>query len=132
MNGTFDFISFFFFWLHLASFRVFILLPVIEPAPPAVQARSSGHRTTREVPDFILFYCSSIFLCFCSFEQVFIPFPLLPCYCESSINTILLHSFDSIFLSSTDNQICISLPLFENIPIISFINVFYFLSVSPQ
>lgn len=37
-----------------------------------------------------------------------------------------------IFLSSIDNQICISLPLFENILIISFINVFYFLSLSLQ
>ena len=42
---------FFFFWLHCAAFGILVPQQGIEPAPPAVEAQSLNHWTTREVPN---------------------------------------------------------------------------------
>ena len=41
---------FFFFWPHLTACGILVLRPGIEPTPPASEARSLNHWTTREVP----------------------------------------------------------------------------------
>ena len=40
----------FFFWTCRKTCRIFVPRPGIEPVPPAVEARSLNHWTTREVP----------------------------------------------------------------------------------
>ena len=37
------------------AYRILIPQPGIEPAPPALEARSLNHWTAREVPDWTLF-----------------------------------------------------------------------------
>ena len=44
----------FLFWLRRAAYRILVPQPGIEPVPPAVEARSLNHWTTREVPGMIL------------------------------------------------------------------------------
>ena len=40
----------FFFWPGCVACRILVPLPGIKPAPPAVEAQSLNHGTTREVP----------------------------------------------------------------------------------
>ena len=44
---------FIYFWLYPTACRILVPWPGIEPAPPALEARSLNHWTTREVPYFI-------------------------------------------------------------------------------
>ena len=48
--SAFVYIHYFFFWLCLAACGILVPWPGIIPAPPAVEARSPNHWTTREVP----------------------------------------------------------------------------------
>ena len=47
---------FFFFLLHLEACGILVPWPGIEPVPPAVEAQSSNHWTTREFPAAPSFY----------------------------------------------------------------------------
>ena len=47
---THNFLSFFFFFGCAAACRILVPQPGIEPVPPAVEAWSPNHWTTREVP----------------------------------------------------------------------------------
>ena len=46
------FVCLLFVWLHHAACGILVPQPGIEPAPPAVAARSCNHWTAREVPGF--------------------------------------------------------------------------------
>ena len=43
------------FWLHCMACRILVPRPGIEPTPPAVEAWSLNHWTTREVP-YLVFH----------------------------------------------------------------------------
>ena len=44
----------FIFWLHHAAFGILVPQPGIEPSPPALEAQSLNHWTTREVPYYTI------------------------------------------------------------------------------
>ena len=52
---------FFFFLAALSSMRILVPRPGIQPAPPAVEARSLNHWTAREVPFFFFFFLPLFF-----------------------------------------------------------------------
>ena len=48
------------FWLCHVACGIFVPLPGIEPAPPAVEARSLNHWTSREVQDDLILFKEKI------------------------------------------------------------------------
>ena len=44
----------FVFWLHCMACSILVPQPGIKPVPPALEAQSLNHWTTREVPNFLL------------------------------------------------------------------------------
>ena len=48
--------AFFFFPLGCMAYRILVLQAGMEPRPPAVEAQSPSHWTTREVPDISIFF----------------------------------------------------------------------------
>ena len=51
-------VSFFFLWLHHATYRILVPRPGIEPQPLAVKARSPNHWTAREFPALQYLICA--------------------------------------------------------------------------
>ena len=55
INFWISYFKFFIFWLCHAACGILVTWPGIEPAPPALEAQSLNHRTTREIaPDQFL------------------------------------------------------------------------------
>ena len=57
-----------FFWPHHIVCRILVPWPGIELVPPAVEAQSPNHWTTREFPSIFIFKCIN------KFENVFLSF----------------------------------------------------------
>ena len=60
----FDSFFFFFFWPHWAACGLLAPRPGIKPRPPAVEAQSPNHWTTREFPDWCLLTAERFLFCF--------------------------------------------------------------------
>ena len=50
-------LSFLFFWPHHVAYRILVPQPGTELTPPATEAQSPKHWTTREFLVLILLYC---------------------------------------------------------------------------
>ena len=53
---------FFFFWLHRAAGRIFVLQTGMATAPPAVEARILTHWTASEVPSAVFLETQTVFV----------------------------------------------------------------------
>ena len=92
--SLFLFFKLFIFWPHLIVYRISVPCPGIEPEPPALEAQSLNHWTTRELPMLFIFkqlYWDIIYTPYSASIYVYNSMALVYPQIYTTITTILEH-----------------------------------------